>query len=133
MDDFLLFVHVLAAFFLMITVVMYSAYALGAPATRPALSLAGWLWDIGGIGTLVFGVWIALDRPEYGIFDGWILGALVLWIAATATGMRARVAIAGPPGGEMPAVPDRSLAAAHWLRVAVTLAILVLMVWKPGA
>ena len=32
MDDFLLFVHVLAAFCLMTMVVMYSAFALGAPA-----------------------------------------------------------------------------------------------------
>lgn len=133
MYDFLLFVHVLAAFMLMVTVVTFSAYVLGAPATPRGLTVSGWLWDIGGMGTLIFGIWLALQQEQYGPFDGWILAALGLWIVATMTGMRARWAIVGTPGSDTPAEPASTLAMWHWLRVAATIGVLLLMFYKPGA
>jgi hypothetical protein len=133
MYDFLLFVHVLAAFMLMVTVVAFTAYALGWPATPRGLTVSGLLWDIGGMGTLIFGIWLALHEDEYGFFDGWILGAIGLWMVATMAGMRARWAIVGTPGSDKPAEPLSSLATWHWIRVVATIAILVLMIYKPGA
>lgn len=133
MYELLLFVHVLAAFSLMVTVVVYSAFVLGAPAPAGGLNLAGWLWDIGGIGTLVLGVWLVFDQAQYDLLDGWILGALALWVAATMTGIRARWSISGRPGGDPPPTPDPSLVTWHWLRVAVTVGMLALMIFKPGA
>ncbi|MQA73788.1 MAG: hypothetical protein GEU88_05490, partial [Solirubrobacterales bacterium] len=88
MYDFLLFVHVLAAFCLMVTVVMYSAFSVGAPASARALLIAEALWGIGGLGTLVFGVWLALDVDGYELWDGWIIAALILWLVASAAGGR---------------------------------------------
>ena len=41
---------------------------------------------VGMIGTIVFGIWLALD--EYEIWDGWIITALVLWLLAAAVGGR---------------------------------------------
>src|SRR5688500_4152392 len=59
--DALLFLHVLAAFLLVSTVVMLSGVALGAAAPGRTISLANLFWDVGGLATLVFGIWLAID------------------------------------------------------------------------
>ena len=86
MYETLLFLHVLAAFLLGVTAVTYSAVALGATAGGPALRVADLCWAVGGLGTLILGVWLALDVDGYEVWDGWILGAIVLWVIATGTG-----------------------------------------------
>src|SRR5215211_4397029 len=86
MYDTLLFLHLLAAFLLAVTVVTYTAVALGAPASGRTLFVADRCWDVGGLGTLVLGIWLALHLDEYDFFDGWILGAIVLWMVATGLG-----------------------------------------------
>lgn len=125
--DWLLFLHVLAAFMLASTVVTFSAVVLGAPAGTRAIALADVLWNIGGLGTLVFGIWLALDVDGYEVWDGWIIAAIVLWAVATETGRRARVELT-PEG----AAAGRA-ALWHWLRTLLVLALLVVMIWKPGA
>src|SRR5687767_14347296 len=45
---------------------------------RPADVLA---WA-GATGTLVFGVWLAVDAEGYSLLDGWIVGAFALWLVA---------------------------------------------------
>ena len=50
MYEFLLFVHVLSAFCLASTVVIYSAFALGAPASPRTTFIAERLWDVAGSG-----------------------------------------------------------------------------------
>jgi hypothetical protein len=125
MDDWLLFFHVLAAFLLAATIVMYSAVALGAAAPGRTLFIADRCWDVGGLGTLVFGIWLALKLDQYGFFDGWILGALALWFVATGLGQSVQRRLAS---GETSAI-----AAMHWIRTLVVIGLLVLMVWKPGA
>ena len=60
------------------------------------------LWAIGGLGTLVFGVWLALYVKGYEIWDGWIITAIVLWAIGTELGRRAQagyVAAVGPGEG----------------------------------
>jgi cell division protein FtsW (lipid II flippase) len=123
--DWLLFLHLLAAFLLSVTAVSYSAVALGAPAGGRTLFVADRCWDVGGLGTLVFGVWLALYLDQYEFWDGWIIGALVLWLAATGLGDSVRRRIAGPV--------ESRVALIHWLRTLAVVGLLVLMVWKPGA
>jgi hypothetical protein len=123
--DWLLFLHLLAAFMLAVTVVTYTAVALGAPATGRTLFVADRCWDVGGLGTLVLGIWLALHLDEYGFFDGWILGAIGLWVIATGLGDTVRRRLAD---GQTAAVTTM-----HWLRTLTVLGLLVLMVWKPGA
>jgi hypothetical protein len=123
--DWLLFFHLLAAFLLAVTVVTYTAVALGAPAGGRTLFVADRCWDVGGLGTLVLGIWLALHLDEYGFFDGWILGAIGLWIVATGLGQGVQRQTAS---GEASAV-----AGLHWLRTLAVLGLLVLMIWKPGA
>jgi hypothetical protein len=125
--DWLLFLHVLAAFMLASTVVTYSAVVLGAPAGPRAISVANMMWDVGGLATLVLGIWLAIDVDGYEVWDGWILGAIVLWVVATGLGQEVRKAT-GADG-----VAAGRAAPLHWLRTVVILALLVLMIWKPGA
>jgi hypothetical protein len=125
--DWLLFFHLLAAFLLAVTAVTYSAVAFGAVTTGRTLFVADRCWDVGGLGTLVLGVWLALYLDEYEFWDGWIIGAIVLWAVATGLGEGARKGLA-----EADAVGSR-VALLHWLRTLAVLGLLVLMVWKPGA
>jgi hypothetical protein len=130
-DDWLLFLHVLSAFLLMITVVMYSAVALGGTLGGRATFIADRCWDVGGLGTLILGVWLALKLDEYGIFDGWIIGALVLWVVATGLGQTVRQRLDEEEGDGT--VTTGAVNTLHWLRTLTVLALLVLMIWKPGA
>ena len=128
----LLFLHVLSAFFLAAGIVIYSSFALGGPVTRTSKVIAEVLWGVGGLGTLVFGVWLALNRPEYEIYDGWIIAAIVLWFLATGSGARAGRGIQ-PTGDDSSVAIDRRTLFAHWMRVLWFVLLLIVMVWKPGA
>jgi len=123
--DTLLFFHLLAAFLLAVTVVTYTAVALGAPATGRTLFVADRCWDVGGLGTLVLGIWLALNLDQYDFWDGWILGAIALWFVATGLGQSTQRRIASDPAVD--------IAVMHWLRTLTVLGLLVLMIWKPGA
>ena len=137
MYDWLLFLHVLTAFFIVGTVVIFSAFALGAAAEPRLLSIANALWAIGGLGTLVLGIWLALYVDGYEVWDGWILGAIVLWAIATELGRRAQVGYGAAPAesgeGGAVAAGARQAALMHWLRSVAVLALLVVMIYKPGA
>jgi hypothetical protein len=130
----LLFLHVLAAFALVTTVVVFSAFALGLTTDSRVLSVGNVLWAVGGLGTLVFGVWLALYVQGYEIWDGWIIAAIVLWAIGTELGRRAQVGYAASPAGDASVSADaRQAAIMHWLRSLVVLALLVVMIYKPGA
>ena len=125
MYDWLLFFHLLAAFLLAVTLVTYTAVALGASATGRTLFVADRCWDVGGLGTLILGIWLALHLDEYGFFDGWILGAIALWFVVTGLGQSSQRRLAADPAAD--------IALMHWLRTLTVLGLLVLMIWKPGA
>jgi len=130
----LLFLHVLAAFALVTTVVVFSAFALGLTTDSRVLSVGNVLWAVGGLGTLVFGVWLALYVQGYEIWDGWIIAAIVLWAIGTELGRRAQVGYTASPAGDASVSADaRQAAIMHWLRSLVVLALLVVMIYKPGA
>jgi hypothetical protein len=138
--DWLLFFHLLAAFLLTVTAVTYTAAAFGAATDGRTLFVADRCWDVGGLGTLVLGVWLALYLDQYEIWDGWIIGAIVLWLVTTGLGdslrrRRADLASgAAAAGGGVTAVKlDSRVALLHWLRTLGVLGLLVLMIWKPGA
>jgi hypothetical protein len=132
MYDTLLFLHILAAFFLGTAVVVYSAFVLGSPVNRSSRLVAEILWGIGGLGTLVLGIWLALYLDEYKIYDGWIIAAVVIWILATGSGARASRGVQ-PAGDDSPVAIDRRTIFAHWMRTVYVIALLAVMVWKPGA
>ena len=156
--DWLLFLHILTAFALVSALVVF--WIIGVVARnvdRPAESLryfrvaqpANVLMIAGTIGTLVFGIWLAIERDEYKVWDGWIIAALVLWVVASATGQRGgrpymeakklaeRLAAEGrgeEPSPELHAkLTDRN---GMILNVVSSLAVALLlidMIYKPGA
>jgi hypothetical protein len=137
MDDTLLFLHVLSAFLLVSAVVMLSASVLGAQIPPLTETLANRLWDVSGAGTLVFGLWIVFREDVYDVTDGWIVAAVVLWVAAGALAglirKSLREAEPAPGGGDaVVAWPARAVRL-HWVHAAIALTFLVIMVWKPGA
>jgi hypothetical protein len=129
--EWLLFLHLLAAFLLVAGLVAYSVLVLssgGEVVARVLGSPALALWNAGGIGTLVFGVWLALDVDGYELWDGWILGALVLWaFGGWAGGEAGKKFQEEPVGGRAAGIRFQSI-----YSVAILL-ILILMIWKPGA
>ena len=134
MYDTLLFLHLLSAFIAFVTIAVFSAWAAGAPVGRGDFLLADMSWNVSGAGLLIFGVWLALYVDGYELWDGWILGAIVLFGAASAFGARARnEAVEVLEGGGTAAPSARQVTLSHWLRTLSVVAILVLMIWKPGA
>jgi hypothetical protein len=123
--DWLLFLHLIGAFAATGSVVVFSTLFVGGDRIAgPQLVFLGRrLWDVGGLLTLVFGVWLALD--DYSIVDGWILIALVLWAIAAGTGVR--VGMSFDAGQKAAARPLYAIMA-----IAV-LALLIVMIYKPGA
>jgi uncharacterized membrane protein len=134
--DWLLFLHVLSAFAIVASVVVFAVLVATSGATPSALRLTALgrrLWDVGGAGTLVFGVWLALHVQGYSLSDGWIIAALVLWVIAAVAGVRLGTSFQQAGG------TDRAAAASGQtllLWTAMTLAVAALladMIFKPGA
>jgi hypothetical protein len=125
-SETLLFFHVLAAFILGSAAVVSSAVMLGAPTSARTLWVADRMEDVGATGTLVLGIWLALDIDGYSLGDGWILGAIGLWTLAAICTLTWR------PIVERAGVSGRAKAL-HWTRTLLVVGILALMVWKPGA
>jgi uncharacterized membrane protein len=156
--DWLLFLHVATAFALVAALVVFWIIAVaGRNTDRPSESLrlfsiarpANILVIVGTMGTLIFGIWLAIDSDAYKVWDGWVLLAIALWVVAAGTGQRggqtyaeaqklaAQLAADGrgdEPSAELRVrLQDRR---AIWLNIvssAAVLAILVVMIYKPGA
>ena len=129
--DWLLFLHVAAAFLLVAGIGTYAAVVFVGDdrAVRGALAPSALvLWNVGGLGTLVLGLWLAIELDAYQPWDGWIIVALILWVVASAA--------AGPLSRGLRDGPSRLGAGQARLRLAVmtvaTAALLADMIYKPG-
>jgi uncharacterized membrane protein len=153
--DWLLLFHVLGAFLILAGSIAASILQLVAVRrTRPSevVLLLGLIRPavvaigIGAILTLGLGLWLA-DDAGYGIGEGWVVAAIALWVVAQALGglggkpLRRAAALAqrlaedgDQPSAELHrAVADRRAFVLSYLSFAAVIAILVLMVFKPGA
>jgi hypothetical protein len=134
--DWLLFLHVLAAFAIVGSVVVFTVLVATSGATPSALrltTLGQRLWDVGGAGTLVFGVWLALHVQGYALSDGWIIAALVLWVIAAVAGTRLGTSFRQTRGAGR-AVPPSGQTLFLWAAMTLAVAaLLVDMIFKPGA
>jgi uncharacterized membrane protein len=151
-----LFFHVSGAFlFLGGTVIAWVLGTAAALRERPSevallMRLAGAALVAIGAGmvlALVFGLWLVFDLDQYDLWDGWVVGALVLFVLAGALGGRGgsrdratrqfaeRLAAEGDvPSAELGArVRDPVALAFNVASSVLGLAILALMIWKPGA
>jgi uncharacterized membrane protein len=155
--DWLLFLHVLSAFALVASVVLYTVLIVavwdkdvpGDVARLFRVSRVGdVLIGVGSIGVLVFGIWLAIDVDGYAVWDGWVIAAIVLWAVMGAFGSRtgkiyngardrARALVRegnNAPNPELRAlVQDRR---GLWFHAASSITVLLLfidMIFKPGA
>jgi hypothetical protein len=134
MTDTLLFLHLLSAFALVASIVMTSAWVLGAPVNRRSLLVGEVMGAVGGLGTIIFGIWLAIDIKGYAVWDGWIIAAIVLWAASFPTGQQAESALKAGAADEPAGVAiDAKAARLHWVAALLIFLLLVDMVWKPGA
>lgn len=146
--DWLLFLHVLTAFAAVAAVVLLSAIlaatwrSAGVVDAGPFLRmsrLGSRLWDVGGVGTLIFGIWLAIDVEGYELWDAWIVAALVLWVIAAAAGTRVgagyRRAFGADAGhGELGgSIRSQRALVVHTVLVLAVAALLIVMIYKPGA
>ena len=129
--EWLLFLHVLAAFALVSGLAAYGVLVLGGgdPVRRALGPPAVALWNLGGIGVLILGIWLAIDVDGYAPWDGWVLGAIVLWLVAFGA--------SGPLGSDLRESAARLSAERARLLLGVmtiaTAALLLDMIFKPGA
>jgi uncharacterized membrane protein len=155
MTKTLLFLHLLSAFLFVSGAVAAGIAQLSALRRERPSEIAllfrtarvGALFtSIGGLLTLIFGAWLVSDL-DLSFGDAWISGALGLWLAAMVLGglggrsarhareLAERLAAEGDrPSEELRGLVGHrpSLLLSYAATVAI-LAVLVLMVWKPGA
>jgi uncharacterized membrane protein len=154
--EWLLSLHVTGAFLFLGGVVV--AWVFGVAAARRELPseialllrLTGAAAAAIGLGmllTIVFGLWLVFDLPFYDVWDGWILATLVMWVLSGALGgaggkrdketrlLAERLAAEGDvPSSDLQArVRDPIALSLNLASTLLGIAILVLMIWKPGA
>jgi uncharacterized membrane protein len=157
LDDWILALHVLSAFAYVAGIVLFWILVVAVRRTDtpedtvrmgPIVTVGNASVGLGAMGTLVLGIWLALSVGGYDLWDGWIIAAIVLWVASAATGSRTGNAYmqgmrkaqelqsAGRTG------PDAELLALnrtsngvllHAATSVLVLLILIDMIWKPGA
>lgn len=157
LDDWILALHLLSAFALVSAMVLFwilivairdidtvdetLAYGRVARVGNPVVIA-------GVVGTVVFGIWLAISLDDYEVWDGWIIAAIVLWAVGSGTGMRAgteytkpltraeELRAAGREGepGELRAL-NRAPAGLlmHTVSSIAIVLVLIDMIWKPGA
>jgi uncharacterized membrane protein len=153
--DWLLFLHVTGAFLLIGGAVFAGIFNIAAMRRERPSEIATLLgltrWAVASIGlglwvTLGFGLWL-VHHVGYDWGDAWIIGALVLWAVSAALGGRGgqyqrdarklaeRLAGEGDtPSPELHAKLREPVGLAlTWGSGIATIAILALMIWKPGA
>jgi uncharacterized membrane protein len=154
--DWMLALHLLAAFALMASLVLFTAVMVAnwgndrpqrAAAYFRLAAIGGPLVGAGAGLALLFGIILAIDLDQYDPWDGWILVSIVLWAIGGATGSRVgsyytglqeqvkRLAAADDtPNAELAAkLSDQRVRVLHVITVLAFTAVLVLMIFKPGA
>jgi uncharacterized membrane protein len=156
-DDWMLAFHVLSAFAYVAGIVLFWVLIVAVRRAdtpedtirmEPIVKVGNAAVGIGAGGTIILGIWLAFSYGGYDIWDGWIIAAIVLWVAAAATGSRTGNAYMQGmrKAQELQAAgrtaPDAELLALnrtsngllfHALSSAIVVLILVDMIWKPGA
>ncbi len=130
--EWLLVLHLLAAFALVAGLVAYGVIVYGrggAVVSRTLGPTAAALWNAGGLGVIVLGVWLALEADGYELWDGWIIAAIVLWFVASGAGGRLG---AGLGEGRPVEAIERSRALVAVMALA-TLLLLLDMIFTPWA
>lgn len=153
--DWVLSLHLLAAFAVASAIVLYSVLVFSGrrmtslEQTRTLFRVAPIgtiLIIVGSLGVIVLGVILALDSGyrDFHIWDPWIIAGIVLWALMTGVGQRTGAYYSGveelsksSDSGTEAAVIERLQASTganlHLLTVGLFLLIVLDMIFKPGA
>ena len=156
LNDWILSLHVLSAFamvgalvmFWIMIVALWGTDSTSRVASMMRVSQVGTvLVSVGSLGTIVFGVWLAISVDAFEIWDGWVIAAIVLWALSVELGRRAgklygdagmEAGRLAADGAETSPVVAETFGASrafqfHAASSVLVLLILVDMIWKPGA
>ena len=96
LNDWILALHLLSAFAMVGAVVLFWILIVGelerrhsrVPSLRlsPVARVGVAAVTIGSVGTIVFGLWLAISLEAYQPWDGWVIAAIVLWAVAGGVG-----------------------------------------------
>ena len=157
LNGWVLAAHLFAAFALVGSLTVYAIATVAARRiAEPQQTLA--LGRIVGAGTValraglvaapVFGIWLVFSIKGYAISNGWIVAALILWLVVGALGDRSVVEFKkatglarslssggheGPDDDLHRALRSRAVLVLRAGAALAAIAILALMIWKPGA
>jgi hypothetical protein len=148
----LLFAATLVGGFVMSWIVVVSLRSVDAAAETLSfnrVAMVGTIAIILGLpGTIALGIWLAILRPEFHPWDGWVIGAIVLWVIATVAVLRSFVEYRKParkareliaagvtgPSSELVALNRTSTGLLlRALASAAIVLIVIDMIYKPGA
>jgi hypothetical protein len=102
----------------------------------------------GLVGTIAFGIWLAILHDDFQVWDGWVIAAIVLWAIATMALLRSFAEYTKPvesaralaasgqndPSAELTALNRTSTGLVlRALASAAVVLIVIDMIWKPGA
>jgi hypothetical protein len=156
-EDWIFALHLLSAATLvgslvMSWIVVVSLLSARTPGDTLALNRVGMVGAVttvvGLVGAIAFGIWLAILRDAFQVWDGWVIAAIVLWAIAAVALWRSFVEYAKPvekaralvAAGET--APSAELTASNraptglLFRVLATAASVLIvfdMSWKPGA
>ena len=156
LNDWILALHLLSAFaligalviFWIMIVALWNTDSTTRVASLMPVSRVGTVMiAAGSLGTIVFGIWLAISLDAFQVWDGWVIAAIVLWAIAVEVGRRAgegygeagleagKLAEAGTPTSPLVA-ETFGASRAFWFHAASSVLfvlILIDMIWKPGA
>jgi Predicted integral membrane protein (DUF2269) len=157
LDEWALALHVLSAFAFVGGVVLFWVLIVASRSVdtpedtlrmEPVARIGNIVVGFGAGGTLLLGIFLALSYGGYNLWDGWIIAAFVLWIAAGAVGSRTGAEYMKPlvkarelssagqtgPNAELLALNRTQRGVVlHAVSSLILLAMVVVMIWKPGA
>ena len=150
--DWMLALHLLAAFALASALVLYSILVFSGrrmttlAQTRTLFRVAPVATPLvagGALLVLILGIILAIDNDSYELWNGWIIAAIVLWAAQAAVGQRTgkyytevQKLAESPDAVEADVLarlraPDG--ARLHWATVGLFLLLLLDRIFKPGS
>lgn len=156
-EDWIFALHLLTAATLVgslvmswiVVVALWSAHTPGATLGFNRVALVGTATTVAGLlGAIAFGIWLAILRDNFQLWDGWVMAAIALWIVATVALLRSFAEYAKPAAkakalmasGQTTASTELTAlnrtATGLGLRALASLAIVLIvidMIWKPGA
>jgi uncharacterized membrane protein len=157
LDDWILALHVLAAFAFVAGLVLFWVLIVAVRQAdtpeetirmEPVVKVGNVAVGAGMFGTIVLGIWLAISLDAHQVWDGWVIAAIVLWVVGGFLGQRTGAAyMAGMQKAEELRSAGQTGANAellalnrtqtgvlmHSLASLVALLILADMIWKPGA